>query len=288
MSDSEEEYEGDEISSDNESVDGNDISDDEDCDLNVGIRRGSANYSRRFEDTQNLSDETWSNQSLPYNGLPFTQNIGPKNILDTVKTPGDMFLMILSTENIELMVQQTNLYYQQNKNKNDDLVTAEEMKKFIGVNIMIDIKRLPSYRDYWSSNPQLNDAYISSSMPVKRFSFLLSNLHLNDQTKEPKKGDANFNKLYKIRPFTEKISETYMHYYDPTREQSIDESMVKFKGRSTMKHYMPQKPIKRGYKVWVRSAMNGYVCEFQIYTGKITNVAENIYWSELSRIYLKL
>ena len=41
-----------------------------------------------------------------------------------------------------------------------------------------------------------------------------------------------------------------------------------------MKQYMPQKPIKRGYKVWVRSDMNGYVCEFQIYTGKIANVAE--------------
>ena len=65
MSDSEEEYEGHEIPSDNESVDGNDISDDEDCDLNVGIGRHSANYSRRFEETQNLSDETWSNHSLP-------------------------------------------------------------------------------------------------------------------------------------------------------------------------------------------------------------------------------
>ncbi|XP_018364713.1 PREDICTED: piggyBac transposable element-derived protein 3-like [Trachymyrmex cornetzi] len=139
---------------------------------------------------------------------------------------------------------------------------------------MMGVKRLPSYRDYWSSNPQLNDAYISSTMPVKRFSFLLGNLHLNDRNKEPKKGDANFDKLYKIRPFIEKISETYLHHYDPTKEQFIDESMVKFKGRNTMKQYMPQKPIKRGYKVWVRSDMNGYVCEFQMYTGKIGNAAE--------------
>ena len=41
-----------------------------------------------------------------------------------------------------------------------------------------------------------------------------------------------------------------------------------------MKQYMPQKPIKRGYKVWLRSDMNGYVWEFQIYTGKIANVVE--------------
>ena len=139
MSDSEEEYEGDETPSGNESVDGNDISVDENCDLNVGIGKHSANYSRRFEDTQNLSDETWSNQSLPYNVLPFTQNVVPKNIPDTVKTPGDIFLTF-------------------------------------------------------------------------------SNLHLNNQTKEPKKGDANSDKLYKIMPFIEKISETYLHYYDPARE----------------------------------------------------------------------
>ena len=51
MSASEEEYEGVEIPPGNEFVDGNNISDDEDCDLNVGNGRHSANYSCRFEDT---------------------------------------------------------------------------------------------------------------------------------------------------------------------------------------------------------------------------------------------
>ena len=60
MSDSEEDYEGDEIPSGNEAVDGNDISDDKDCDLNVGIGRHSAKYSRRFEDTQNSSKSVLS------------------------------------------------------------------------------------------------------------------------------------------------------------------------------------------------------------------------------------
>ncbi|GFY43086.1 piggyBac transposable element-derived protein 4 [Trichonephila inaurata madagascariensis] len=31
---------------------------------------------------------------------------------------------------------------------------------------------------------------------------------------------------------------------------------------------MPKKPIKRGYKVWIRCDSSGFVCEFQIYTGK--------------------
>ena len=80
-----------------------------------------------------------------FNELRFTQNVGLKNIPDTVETPGDVFLMLLSTENIELIVHQTSL---QNKNKNDVLVTAEEMKKFIGVNINIEpVQFLSNFHD---------------------------------------------------------------------------------------------------------------------------------------------
>ena len=36
-----------------------------------------------------------------------------------------------------------------------------------------------------------------------------------------------------------------------------------------MKEYLPKKPVKRGFKVWVRAdGVNGYVCEFEVYTGK--------------------
>nr|XP_012231249.1 PREDICTED: piggyBac transposable element-derived protein 3-like [Linepithema humile] len=34
---------------------------------------------------------------------------------------------------------------------------------------------------------------------------------------------------------------------------------------------MPMKPIKRGYKVWVRADESAFVCEFQVYVGKSDN-----------------
>lgn len=55
----------------------------------------------------------------------------------------------------------------------------------------------------------------------------------------------------------------------PQKDLSIDEAIVKFKGRLGMKQYMPMKPIKRGIKVWVcAEASSGFVCDFQVYTGK--------------------
>nr|CAH7769898.1 unnamed protein product [Callosobruchus chinensis] len=50
--------------------------------------------------------------------------------------------------------------------------------------------------------------------------------------------------------------------------------MIKFKGRSSLRQYMPMKPIKRGYKVWIRADETGYVCQFQIYTGKVSDASE--------------
>ena len=36
-----------------------------------------------------------------------------------------------------------------------------------------------------------------------------------------------------------------------------------------MKQYLPMKPVKRGFKIWVRAdSHNGYVCEFECYTGR--------------------
>lgn len=50
--------------------------------------------------------------------------------------------------------------------------------------------------------------------------------------------------------------------------------MIRFKGRSSIRQSMPNKPIKRGYKVWVRSDSSGFMCDFKIYTGKVDGNAE--------------
>ena len=42
-----------------------------------------------------------------------------------------------------------------------------------------------------------------------------------------------------------------------------------------MKQYNPIKPVKRGFKIWVRAdSHKGYVCEFECYTGRKDGTAE--------------
>ena len=59
--------------------------------------------------------------------------------------------------------------------------------------------------------------------------------------------------------------------------------MIKFKGRNSLKQYTPARPIKRGYKCWVRADESSCVCEFQIHTGK-TKSPEKQLGARLSRI----
>lgn len=83
-------------------------------------------------------------------------------------------------------------------------------------------------------------------------------------------------KLYKLRPLLDELTQTFTNCWKPGKYQSVDESMIKFKGRSSMKQYMPAKPIKRGYKCWIRADKSGYVCEFQIYTGKAESTEKQL------------
>lgn len=155
-------------------------------------------------------DEIWEKKTCHINP-PFTVHLGPKNLPENIRKPGDIFLCLFSEQNIQGIVEQSNLYCKQ-KGISFDAITSEEIKKFLGLNIAMGIKRLPSYRDYWSTNFQLNDPYISSVMSVKRFSFLFSNLHLNDSTKEPKRNEPEYDKLYKVRLYLNILSGTFKFF----------------------------------------------------------------------------
>lgn len=64
----------------------------------------------------------------------------------------------------------------------------------------------------------------------------------------PRRKSTNNEKLYEIRPFLDKIQENFKKNFNSGLRFEIDEPMIKFKGRSSIKQYLPKKPTKRGYK----------------------------------------
>lgn len=147
--------------------------------------------------------------------------------------------------------------------------TPERLKSFLGMMIAMGVKRMPSLRDYWSSNILLGCPEIVSNWPYQQFRALLSNLHFNDNSTAVPRGEPGFDKCHKIRPILEKVAKNCLTKYHPNRELSIDEAMVGFKGRSSLKQYLPMKPTKRGFKVWcICESTSGYMLNFNVYCGK--------------------
>lgn len=275
------------IPSDGESDDGLTIDEDEEMDISTQdiTTECLSNSSESEEENEDLplsylvpmdkflwkKPTTVSSDCFSINN--FTENVGPVNVPDDKESPIDIFECLIDKNIIENIVFQTNLYATQREKP--FMPTHEtEIKIFLAINILMGVKKLPSYRDFWSSDAMLRDHYISNQMTRTRFDWLLGNFHLNNNVLQPSRQSPDFDKLYKLRPFLNGISHNFTSFYKLHNTISIDESMICFKGRSSIRQYMPNKPIKWGYKVWTRADASGYIDEFQIYTGKVNGNAE--------------
>ena len=76
-------------------------------------------------------------------------------------------------------------------------------------------------------------------------------------------------KLGEVQPILDYVNGRFHSVYNVHRDVSVDEAMIPFKRRSSLKQYMPNKPVKRGIKVWaLADAKNGYISKAKVYTSK--------------------
>ena len=57
-------------------------------------------------------------------------------------------------------------------------------------------------------------------------------------------------KLKKVRPLLNYVQSKCRELYQPNREISIDERMVRPKARYSFRQYILNKPVKWGFKLW--------------------------------------
>lgn len=223
-------------------------------------------------DLSDIEENIWKKVLWPQN--PDIESfdsvrIEPRQYVPSRTRPDGYFKLFFDEDVIDLIVTQTNIYAEQKRSRNWEPVDSAEVKAFIAMLILMGIHPLPAIDLYWSSDQFFRVDEIASVMTIKRFKKVLENMHLNDNAKMPRRGDNNYDKLFKVRPLLKFLNKACQNSAKNTTSQSIDESMIRFKGISSLKQFMPLKPIKRGYKAWVRAdSKTGYVFEFDIYTGK--------------------
>lgn len=93
-----------------------------------------------------------------------------------------------------------------------------------------------------------------------------------------KLNEANnrFDKLFKLRPLIAMLKEKFSTQFIPSVHLNFDECMVKYYGKHSAKQFIRGKPIRFGYKVWSLNTSNGYLVNFDIYTGKKQGISGEI------------
>ena len=212
----------------------------------------------------------WTSTLSPVDIAPFVQPVGP-----TVPIPQSelgVFTLFFNDEICKIIVEQTNLYAEQvlgEKYMEWEKISVQELRAYFGFMVLMGLVPLPAIDDYWRRDPLMHYSPIADRISRKRFREIHRFLHFADNTSLLNPGEPGYDRLGKVKPMIEKLQDRFLNLYLPHCENSIDEAMIPFQGRSTLKQYMPAKPIKRGIKVWCRAdAHNGYMSEIQVYTGR--------------------
>ena len=228
-------------------------------------------------------EEQWSSSLSTITVEPFVEDTGPTVAISA--DPTELFLSIFTPQLIEYIVVETNRFASiclSATHTGDGPIptwetNADELKAYFGFHILMGFNPLPEVRDYWSTNSFFHYFPIASRISRNRFLEIQRFLHFVDNSTIASRGEPEYDRLAKVRPVIKSVKKSFLDSYKPHRENAIDEAMIKFKGRSSIKQYLPMKPVKRGFKVWVRAdSLNGYICDLNVYTGKEDAPQQNL------------
>ena len=141
-------------------------------------------------------------------------------------------------------------------------ITNPEIRAVIGILFYMSVVHLPTRRMYWSQLTRQDS--VADVMTINRFEEILSVLHANDNELLKKQGEPGYDRLHKVRPLLTMINAQFKRNAEPEKCVSVDEQIIPFKGRHSMKVYMSKKPKKWGYKNWVLAGQSGYVHRFYL------------------------
>ena len=145
-------------------------------------------------------------------------------------------------------------------------VTATEMEGFFAIIVNMGIIQIPNIEAYWSTSWTSEISFFSKVLRRDRFQQIFWLLHVShDDIVVP------VARINKVKALLDLLIPNFQASYNPSRDVSVDETMVGFRGRFGAKQYLPNKPTKYGVKAFtLADSSHGYVLNILLYTGKDT------------------
>lgn len=228
-----------------------DLEDEDDEDFSDDEQTTPPSPTQQASSTTPALPTDWSSNLTSLTIGDFSSSVGPT--VPVPETASEVFDLMFTPSFLDTIVEQSNLYAEQvmgqEKYASWEKITTDELRAYLGFCILMGVTHLPALDDYWSTDPTLHYSPIADRISRDRFREITRYLHFVDNTTLPERGSPGYDRLGKVRPVIDHLSERFTDLYEPHKEVAVDEAMIKFTGRSSVKQYMPMKPIKRGIKV---------------------------------------
>jgi hypothetical protein len=233
--------------SDSNIDDESDFYDGNESDLEIDEEELAVGNGNEEEDASETEDEeefkwNWDGNYSPDTIFTSKEVKGHTTItLTNSIRPIDVFNKFFTQDVFDLIVQQTNIYgkqkfLEQESASNWQNVDERIIRSFLGILIIMGLHQLPRITDYWSRNKIFHTEVIANVMPRTEFQRIFTALHLADNTKQNQfaKSSKKF-KLFKVFDFISLLKRNFQVNFILGTNICIDESMIKFKGKSSFK-----------------------------------------------------
>lgn len=212
--------------------------------------------------------------------VPFSGNPGITVNIANNASILNYFELFFDDQILRMIVQETNRYAQQyihktvckkgSRWKKWTETNVEELRLFFAVLLLQGVIKKPEQEHYWSKRQILSTPIFAKVIEKNRFLLLMKFLHFTNN-EEFDKDRHPWPKLNKIYELMEHLQRKFREVYIPGKNLSLDESLMRFKGRLKWKMFIAKKRARFGLKFFVLcEAESGYISDFLIYTGEGT------------------
>lgn len=232
--------------------------------------------------TQNY---VWLDNSPNLNAIDFHENVGLK-IKPDGDQPIDFFNLLITSDFLDLVVRETNnyaadLFLNRSSNKSRIMkwtdLDKNELKVFLGLLLHTGTIKLPRMSDYWKTDKLFNLPCFRERMSRNRYMLIMRALHFCQNLEA---GEEVPSRIYKVEQVLDYFNKRMQEVYQPSKNLSLDESMVLWRGRLVFRQFIKNKRHKYGIKLYMLTEPQGLVLQVMIYSGQGTELLPGVCHTE--------
>ncbi len=187
--------------------------------------------------------------------------------------PYKIFSNFFDDELYTLILKESHIYYDKkyhyqsefHKNLTKDKISINNIKKFIAFLLYMGVVNIPNKTNYWNKNDSMYDFPFAKTIISKSlFYFINQYIHFSSE---------NNDYTSKINPIIKYINKKWELNKPITKNYTIDETNIPYRGRLKINQFNPIKPTKYGIKIFaISDSESSYIIKWVIYKGSQHNI----------------